>query len=311
MHHLLLEMSAKFWVQFTDGDLLPKTGTPTRHALGDEIHHRVQGSARGSTSSVNVQSVMGTVTGRGRGSRKRGKGRGKGSARSADCSEKTQGARKRAQVKEKEEGRRTFSDTPDSTHLRDVRYSAEEDEALMRAFQSYCADKHIEEEEMTECVVMADKTMQAHSNRFWSEITERSGLKRRSVKSITFHLRRRLEGTQRWTDEEKDLLLEKLVTHGYEWSKISKMLGKGYLHTRDAGRFLLTARKGKWTDGETRLLRLGILKETGQSVPVQEIPWSSVAKHVPGRDSSQCLQRWYKYVQPPAPPLPGPIRNAH
>merc|ERR1712032_589695 len=56
--------------------------------------------------------------------------------------------------------------------------------------------------------------------------------------------------------------------------------------------------KGAWSKNELRALRRGILKMAGNAVPLRNVPWVLVAKHVGTRSPQQCRLLWSNKILP-------------
>jgi len=104
------------------------------------------------------------------------------------------------------------------------------------------------------------------------------------------------EGTA-WTDAENEALREAVMQFGErkrDWPKVGRAMA---VHGRDkemCRKQWLTLRppvKGSWTEEEDRLLAT-IVARQGPS------GWSSIAKHIAGRNAKQCRERWVNHLNP-------------
>lgn len=100
-----------------------------------------------------------------------------------------------------------------------------------------------------------------------------------------------------WTDAENAALKEAVMEYGErkrDWPKVGRAMA---VHGRDKDACrtqwfkLRPPVKGSWTEEEDRLLAL-VVSRQGPS------GWSSIAKHISGRNAKQCRERWVNHLNP-------------
>jgi hypothetical protein len=106
----------------------------------------------------------------------------------------------------------------------------------------------------------------------------------------------------KWTKEEDGTLKDAVVKHnGEDWAAISALVpgrSKRQCQNRWHNEFRskgdeTTAHAGKWTTGEDGKLKDAVEKHNGKD-------WIAISALVPGRTSTQCRNRWVKYLLAPS-----------
>lgn len=126
----------------------------------------------------------------------------------------------------------------------------------------------------------------------WARIQER--IPNRTVESLYYRARRILcedinlkKGS--WEPEEQEMLLDLVAEKGPKWSEIAKVMGRMDSAVRDKYRELQRDVVGSWSEEETTLLT----KYIAQFRVGDYIPWTLVAKKIPGRSHTQCRKHWF------------------
>jgi hypothetical protein len=103
----------------------------------------------------------------------------------------------------------------------------------------------------------------------------------------------------RWSDEDKERLLELYQTHGAKWAKLGRALNKRHEDVRSAYKQMTAKRKGKYSPEEEDRLVDCIRQVTGKMLcPMEELPqlgiaWQHVAKLMGfGRTSIEYQMKW-------------------
>jgi len=193
--------------------------------------------------------------------------------------------------------KRKWKDGHEGHLTRNVRYTAVENERLLQAVQDYCVKKNKTVEELG----VRDERQ---NTGFWSRIAAMSGIKTRSVQSMSQRLRRFLFEKQRgtWSESQSELLADEVLRGDPSrpsWKTIGAKIGKSPQSCHDKWKSMFGCEKrGSWSGAEVWVLRQAVCEATNEFVPVANIPWRKVRQMVPHRSKEQCRMKWFHCMLP-------------
>nr|GMD47522.1 DNA-binding protein REB1-like [Ipomoea batatas] len=116
---------------------------------------------------------------------------------------------------------------------------------------------------------------------------------------------------QKWTEEEKALILEHVKLNGNEWKSLADKLGRHKIHVRDTWRriYLPNLKKGPWSQDEYQNLfdlvntdlQLRILKEkrSRHGMLRDNISFTAISNKLSTRTCGKCCWKWYCHLASP------------
>ncbi|CAK9032161.1 unnamed protein product [Durusdinium trenchii] len=191
----------------------------------------------------------------------------------------------------------------DGAKLKNVHFTEEEDEALLRGVRLWAEENGKDFQEV--CDQLKTETPKTGA---FSRIAQLADLKRRRVWSMVCRIRRILWGGHRWTPSELEILVDEASTSlkpsfnvaRLSWKQISLLLNVHPLTCRDKYRDLCAGKrkKGPFSEQEDWRLRMAICETTNSLLPTSSIPWTEVCKWLPHRGWRTVMQRWYTRLMP-------------
>ncbi len=189
-------------------------------------------------------------------------------------------------------------------------YSAEERQMLLSAIKKYAANHGFDTESFD--WLLGKKHSQMDGRGMWTEIAR--DLPQRSIKSVaaaSLRLFHPYAGKGAFSQSEDEALRGLVQAHGNKWTEFSVVLKR----TPDACRLrwrdikdLDTRQSGRWSEEEERALAAAVekygnpskLKGDGKDrrVLLDNIDWEAVVPHVPTRNRTQCVAKWYLRLAP-------------
>jgi hypothetical protein len=189
-------------------------------------------------------------------------------------------------------------------------YSVEEREALLSAIKKYAAAHSFDPESFD--WLLGKKHSQVDGRGMWAEIAR--DLPQRSIKSVAaaaLRLFHPYAGKGAFSQSEDEALRGLVQAHGNKWTEFSMVLKR----TPDACRLrwrdikdLDSRQSGRWSEEEEQALSAAVekygnpsqLKGDGKDrrVLLDNIDWEAVVPHVPTRNRTQCVAKWYLRLAP-------------
>ena len=189
-------------------------------------------------------------------------------------------------------------------------YSADERQTLLSAIKKYAANHDCDQESFD--WLLGKKHAHADGRGVWAEIAR--DLPRRSIKSVAASALRLFHpyaGKGAFSQDEDEALRGLVQAHGNKWTEFSMVLKRTpeacRLRWRDI-KDLGTRQCGRWSEEEERALTAAVekygnprqLKGDGKDrrVLLDNIDWEAVVLHVPTRNRTQCVAKWYLRLAP-------------
>jgi hypothetical protein len=189
-------------------------------------------------------------------------------------------------------------------------YSAEERQVLLSAIKKYAINHGFDPESFD--WLLGKKHSQVDGRGMWTEIAR--NLPQRSIKSVAaaaLRLFHPYAGKGAFSQSEDEALRGLVQAHGNKWTEFSVVLKR----TPDACRLrwrdikdVDTRQSGRWSEAEERALAAAVekygnpskLKGDGKDrrVLLDNIDWEAVVPHVPTRNRTQCVAKWYLRLAP-------------
>ena len=186
----------------------------------------------------------------------------------------------------------------------------EEREALLSAIKKYVAAHSFDPESFD--WLLGKKHSQVDGRGMWAEIAR--DLPQRSIKSVAaaaLRLFHPYAGKGAFSQSEDEALRGLVQAHGNKWTEFSMVLKR----TPDACRLrwrdikdLDSRQSGRWSEEEEQALSAAVekygnpsqLKGDGKDrrVLLDNIDWEAVVPHVPTRNRTQCVAKWYLRLAP-------------
>jgi len=215
--------------------------------------------------------------------------------------------KRKEKVKERLEvkGWRALGEKGENPKMRNIKYTAKENEAILEAVRLMCSERNKTAEELG----LLEES-QAGRGKVWVRVgflAEQLGMETRSVQSISQRYRRIVYQQMggEWTAEQVEQLADMCVPYASipdwqpGWKHIGSSIGKSPEMCRDKWKSILGGgRNGKFSTAEDWLLRQAVVEATAKLTPVRNIPWDRVAKLVPERTMDSCRRHWYMCLLP-------------
>ncbi|XP_019173949.1 PREDICTED: cyclin-D-binding Myb-like transcription factor 1 [Ipomoea nil] len=192
--------------------------------------------------------------------------------------------------------------------IRGKRFSKIEDEIVKQAVFKYIEAYNLGEEGLD--MVLNCRSHPEVKN-CWKEIG--AAIRNRPYLSV-YHraqiLFRRSE-SNKWSEEEKALILEYVKLNGNEWKTLADKLGSHKIHVRDTWRriYLPNLKKGPWSQDEYQNLfdfvnsdlQLRILKEkrSRHGMLRDNISFTAISNKLSTRTCGKCCSKWYSHLSSP------------
>eukprot|EP00850_Spirogloea_muscicola_P016811 SM000139S00128 [mRNA] locus=s139:308636:312000:+ [translate_table: standard] len=210
---------------------------------------------------------------------------------------------------------RSFSSWKEDSKREDLkvgRFSKEEDRTIVAAVLEYVRVHGWEEDEGIQRLL---KPRTSKMKGVWLELAK--ALPDRHVKRVYMRALRLLDKRNyvgQWTAEEEDTLRRLYAEHGPKWSKLAGSFGRLPGALKDKWREIKNGghQEGKFTAAEVdKLCDLVHEAVRSKSKAIQpqdievggrqirdDINWTWISKHFPGRTYNQCLRTWYYRIAP-------------
>ncbi|CAN1180264.1 Cyclin-D-binding Myb-like transcription factor 1 [Linum perenne] len=208
-------------------------------------------------------------------------------------------------------------DTNDETTTQDAnelvrgkRYSPEEDKLIQAACLEYVNSKGFAEDAGIKMIMNAKKHREVWN--CWKEISAALPWRPRESVSHRAHILFQRGKIRKWTEEERELVLQHYKEHGSEWKSLAEKLGKYRHHVKDLFRRMKVGNRnsGRWSQDEYQNLFDLVNEDLRVRALVKErkskygmlrdnIGWTAISDKLDTRSLHLCCQKWYKQLTSP------------
>ncbi|KAI5677153.1 hypothetical protein M9H77_08103 [Catharanthus roseus] len=188
------------------------------------------------------------------------------------------------------------------------RFSKEEDEIVKQAVYNYIEANCLGDEGLN--MVLNCRKHRKLKN-CWKEIGAAIPYRPYAAVYSRAHILFQRSENRKWTEEEKEMVLEHYKKYGPKYKDIADEIGKHRWHVKDAVRRLKVANKktGRWSQEEYQTLfelvnadlKMKFLEEknTKHGMLRDNIPWSAISDKLTTRSDATCCLKWYGQLTSP------------